>query len=161
MSDCQHEDFKTTAFIGRHAAPDGRIVGFTASFEVHCAQCLASFYFNPYHRFVDSRHKIELRCAPGEPPMEAPWVPGMFQCSKCLFRLVCNTLDSSSGAVGPDRKAPVEKCPNCDELMERITWQQQCYDLAEAASLHARRVRQLEDAWPEGREMPMPEDEER
>ncbi len=132
--------------------------GFTAALKLVCADCDTAFYFGHYQRFTDrSRQEVEFTCAPGTAPLEAPWVPGQFECPKCMFRLSSNILSASTGAVAVDRKAKPEQCPNDGEIMKRVTWQQLADDYGDAATRYARRVRQLEEAWPEDREMPLEE----
>lgn len=143
-----------------HADTDGRIIGFTVVFSLECADCKQRFYFGRTPRFRDGRTEVELSCAPGRAPLEAPWVPGAFECSQCMFRLQSNTFNANSGNVGPDRKAQPEPCPNeCGGTMRRVTWQQSAEEASQRAMQEIRRVRQLEEAWPTGYEMPLPEEE--
>lgn len=161
MSQCEHKEFNTTAFVGRHCVEEGGpIVGFTVSFKLECRDCGVPFYFGHYPRLKNQRHELEIGCAPGDPPLEAPWVPGVFQCSKCMYRHASMNLSATTGAISSDRKAQAEKCPNCKEVMERVTWQQQASDSGEAAERFARRTFQLEAAWPADHEMPVAEDEQ-
>lgn len=157
MPECLHENFYTSAMIGRGVAKEGGpVIAFTAAFTLKCSDCDQPFYFGHYLRVQDSsRQQIEIPCAPGTAPMEAPWVPGQFECPKCMFRLSSMKLHASSGAVAQDRDSKPEQCPNDGEIMKRVTWQQQCDDLGAACERYAARVCQLEDAWPSGFEMPV------
>lgn len=156
MNDCKHEHFNSYAAVGRHSATDdGPIFGFTVSLRLECADCKELFHFGKYVRFKDGmRQEVEMTCAPGRALLEAPWIPGQFECPKCMFRLSSNILSATTGAVAPNRKAAPETCPNDGEVMRRVTWQQQARDAVESATQAITRVRQLEDTWPEGYAMP-------
>lgn len=160
--DCTHATtFATYSTVTvQHADTDGRIIGFTVLFSVECVDCKQRFYFGRTPRFREGRTEVELSCAPGRAPLEAPWVPGTFECSQCMFRNQIQTLSATTGNISPDRKAEPEPCPNeCGGTMRRVTWQQAANEMGNWAMELVARVLQLEDAWPTGYEMPLQEEE--
>lgn len=48
------------------------------------------------------------------------YVPGLWRCAKCEFKLMQSTLYAQSGTVGP-RDDPGEKCPNCNSPLWRVS----------------------------------------
>lgn len=159
---CTHPtNFNSYASVAvHHADTDQSIIGFTIVFRLECADCKQRFHFGRSPRFHDGRMEVEISCAPGRAPLEAPWVPGTFECSQCMFRLQSNIISAHSGNIAPDRKREPEPCPNeCGGVMKRVTWQQAANDMGNMAEQLVRRVRQLEEAWPAGYIMPLPEED--
>ncbi|WP_347271190.1 hypothetical protein [Rhizorhabdus histidinilytica] len=52
---------------------------------------------------------------------ELIYIPGVFQCAKCSFRLVQSNLNAQDGTVTA-RDVPGEKCPNDGSPMWRVTY---------------------------------------
>ena len=48
------------------------------------------------------------------------YVPGLWRCAKCNFRLVQSVLNAFSGAVTANDK-PGDKCPNCNVPLWRVS----------------------------------------
>lgn len=48
------------------------------------------------------------------------YVPGVWRCAKCNFRLISSHLNARNGTFTANN-APGEKCPNCDCSMWRVT----------------------------------------
>ena len=51
------------------------------------------------------------------------YVPGVFRCAKCGFRLIQSNLNAVDGSVTA-RDAPGEPCPNDGAPMWRVSWKQ-------------------------------------
>lgn len=154
---CEHLHFRTDAQVTRMLdEKSGVVFGRTVKLRVQCEDCGEFFWFGWYPRFEDGgRQEVELRIAPGRAPMEAPWVPGQWECEACGFSLSVNTMDVKTMAVAADRRSEPEKCPNDGELMRRVTWLELSRQLSIASHRYVARVRQLEDAWPERYAMPV------
>lgn len=61
------------------------------------------------------------------------YVPGVYRCAKCNFRLIQSNLNSADGTVTA-RDTPGEACPNCDTPLWRVTWKDEAneaYGVAE------------------------------
>jgi len=54
--------------------------------------------------------------------LEQLYAPGEFECGKCGFVLTKLTMNMGSGTITTDNKNDT-KCPNCDVIMWRVTWQ--------------------------------------
>ena len=54
--------------------------------------------------------------------LEHLYAPGEFECGKCGFVLTKLTMNMGSGTITTDNKNDT-KCPNCDVIMWRVTWQ--------------------------------------
>lgn len=67
------------------------------------------------------------------------YVPGVWRCAKCEFRLIQSNLNSADGTVTA-RDTPGELCPNCDTPLWRVTWKD------EATEAYAIAENQLERA---------------
>ena len=73
---------------------------------------------------------------------EQAYIPGVFRCAKCGFRLHQMKLNANSGAVTA-RDAPGEKCPNDGSPMWRVTYSEQ---LAEAHEEWGKQVERAAEA---------------
>lgn len=81
---------------------------------------------------------IERRCEGGGWPTyadieerlrvleEAQYVPGELRCPQCGFHLSKRILYAFDGSVGVNTTAEKEYCPNDEQEMERVTWEQAC-----------------------------------
>lgn len=68
---------------------------------------------------------------------DAPiYVPGVFRCPKCNFRLIQSNLNAQDGTVTA-RDAPGDKCPNDGSPMWRVTYRD---ELAEAYKICEQQV---------------------
>lgn len=56
------------------------------------------------------------------------YVPGVWRCAKCNFRLIQSNLNAGDATVTA-RDTPGEKCPNCDVPLWRVTWREEAEDL--------------------------------
>jgi hypothetical protein len=70
------------------------------------------------------------------------YVPGVFRCPKCNFRLIQSNLNAQDGTVTP-RDAPGDKCPNDGSPMWRVTYRD---ELAEAYRICEQQVARAVDA---------------
>lgn len=52
------------------------------------------------------------------------YVPGVWRCAKCDFRLIQSNLNASDGTVTA-RDTPGDKCPNCQSPLWRVTERQE------------------------------------
>ena len=53
------------------------------------------------------------------------YVPGVFVCPKCKFKLYSKNLYMKSGTIGPKDSGDRESCPNCPAVMlEPLTWKE-------------------------------------
>lgn len=75
-----------------------------------------------------------------------PYVPNEWRCDKCNYRI------ASSQVAGPP-------CPIDGAQMVRVTWREAARDSAQAALQARKRTETLEEAWPAGFQMPVPEEE--
>lgn len=50
------------------------------------------------------------------------FIPGVWQCPKCNYRVVKSNLYVQSGTVGPDTSPFVEKCPNDGQFMKPVKY---------------------------------------
>lgn len=64
-----------------------------------------------------------LAASPDSEKEKNTYVPGVWQCAKCDFRLVQSNLNALDGTVTANDK-PGEKCPNCDVPLWRVSWKQ-------------------------------------
>lgn len=58
------------------------------------------------------------------------YVPGLWRCAKCNFRLVQKTLNADSGTV-TSNDVPGTKCPNDGSPMWRVTWKERALEAEE------------------------------
>lgn len=62
----------------------------------------------------------DLRDATAKTEMAELYVPGVWRCAKCKFRLITTTMSAASGAMTPNQEPC--KCPNCNTPMWRVSW---------------------------------------
>lgn len=73
------------------------------------------------------------------------FVPGLWECTQCVFALTRTTIDVESGGMGTtaaDREEP-ELCPNDGSQMVRISWEKHARVMTERAGDEIRRMRAL------------------
>lgn len=69
------------------------------------------------------------------------YIPGVWRCAKCNFRLVQSTLNARDGTVTA-RDEPGEPCPNCKSPLWRVSWKDEAQEnLALAENQIERAVR--------------------
>jgi rubrerythrin len=52
------------------------------------------------------------------------YVPGVWRCAKCDFRLIQSNLNANTGTITA-RDTPGDKCPNCHSPLWRVTERQE------------------------------------
>lgn len=73
------------------------------------------------------------------------YVPGVWRCAKCDFRLIQSNLNASDGTVTA-RDTPGDKCPNCASPLWRVTERQERIEAMELAETGFIRAGKAEDA---------------
>lgn len=76
------------------------------------------------------------------------YIPGVWRCAKCNFRLVQSNLNARDGTVTP-RDEPGEPCPNCKRPLWRVSWKDEAQEnlaLAENQMDRASRAEAQRDA---------------
>jgi hypothetical protein len=59
------------------------------------------------------------------------YAPGHFECPKCKFHMVSNTIDVQSGGISASDKP--QECSNGCGPMWRVSWQDYCKDISDSA----------------------------
>ena len=65
-------------------------------------------------------------------PTSQEYIPGVFRCAKCNFRLVQSNLNAADGTVTARDNAG-EKCPNCSVPLWRVSWKDEAQENMEIA----------------------------
>lgn len=78
-----------------------------------------------WHKLSNEQERREAALASRLSEVEE--VPGLFDCKRCGFRLVSQTLYMQSGAVGANRKP--QECSNGCGPMWRVSWADHAKDL--------------------------------
>ncbi|MGX1096559.1 hypothetical protein [Amorphus sp. MBR-141] len=78
------------------------------------------------------------------------YVPGVWQCPKCVFRLVQSNLNARDGTVTP-RDNPGDKCPNCNSSLWRVSWKDEAKEAYQIAENQMTRALEAEAALAEAR----------
>lgn len=73
------------------------------------------------------------------------YVPGVWRCAKCDFRLIQSNLNANTGTVTA-RDTPGDKCPNCQSPLWRVTERQERIEAMELAETGFVRAGKAEDA---------------
>src|SRR6185312_9883219 len=73
------------------------------------------------------------------------YVPGVWRCAKCDFRLIQSNLNASDGTVTA-RDTPGDKCPNCHSPLWRVTERQERIEAMTLAETGFIRAGKAEDA---------------
>lgn len=58
---------------------------------------------------------------------ESAYVPGVWKCPKCDFRLIQSNLNALDGTVTA-RDQPGDKCPNCSSPLWRVSWKDEAQE---------------------------------
>ena len=73
------------------------------------------------------------------------YVPGVWRCAKCDFRLIQSNLNAADGTVTA-RDTPGDKCPNCNYPLWRVTERQERTEAMYLAEKGFLRAGKAEDA---------------
>lgn len=86
------------------------------------------------------------------------YMPGVWRCAKCKFRLVQSNLNALDGTITP-RDEPGDTCPNCKHPLWRVSWREEATENLLLAERLMERVALLEaalrpfaqeaEAWPD------------
>jgi hypothetical protein len=71
------------------------------------------------------------------------FVPGVFRCAKCNFRLLQSYLNAADGTV-TSRDTAGEKCPNCSVPLWRVSWKDEAHENLEIAESQINRAIEAE-----------------
>lgn len=71
------------------------------------------------------------------------YIPGVWRCAKCDFRLIQSNLNAGDGSVTA-RDTPGDKCPNCNSPLWRVTERQERIEAQDMAEKQFLRVTELE-----------------
>lgn len=70
------------------------------------------------------------------------FVPGVWRCAKCDFRLIQSNLNARDGTVTA-RDTPGDKCPNCASPLWRVTERQERTEALDLVEKHFERTADL------------------
>lgn len=71
------------------------------------------------------------------------YVPGVWKCARCDFRLVQTNLNGADGTVSA-RDKPGDKCPNCGTPLWRVSWKEEANEALAIAENQMERAKAAE-----------------
>ena len=92
---------------------------------------------------IGARAVVDALAKEGWTVVDTIFVPGVFGCEKCGFRLAKSFLNARDGSVTVKDTCD-DDCPNCAIPMTRITWEQDARDAYQTAESQMNRAIEAE-----------------